>query len=594
MSPSAGDGPGSGSWATETSYADFTLVVSPPPLPAARGRPPWHEPAVWAAAGLPLLAWAAWGLSGGFPPGVSLLALIALALGAAVGAVAPVRISEGLISLGTGFFVALVLLAGPQAGAALIALTTLAAGPVRWALGRDRQELATGELWIVAGRAVFAAGAAGAAYRLAGLTGFRLFALQPPVGTMDLAAAGAVLVLAGGAYVGQNLLALLLAWLLGAEPQGRLRQRVPAAVLVEFLGLPGGLLLAAVAVRMGLAELVMLELLYLAAVVYGHRVGVVQLELTTRLEHLELVARASRELGATLDLGEVAATLQRVLARLMPFQTMILVLRDPSGGLHQVYAFDVSGGRADLTADDVTETEAAAEGLFAEPGGGAVYIRDVRPEAGSLARLRLDFPPGAVPDQHRQALLDTLCEQAGAALSNARLYWEANTDPLTGLAQRRYFERALRAAAARGEGFAVIMFDLDRFKRINDRHGHEAGDRVLADLASVVEGTLRATDVAARYGGEEFVILLPGTGAAEAAAVAERIRRSLERREVRMAGAVLRYTASFGVAASGDAGGAQDPMRVVWQADEALMAAKEAGRNQVVTWAGLDRDEVAR
>ncbi len=100
MSPSAGDGPGSGSWATETSHADFTLVVSPPPLPAARGRPPWHEPAVWAAAGLPLLAWAAWGLSGGFPPGVSPLALIALALGAAVGAVAPVRISEGLISLG--------------------------------------------------------------------------------------------------------------------------------------------------------------------------------------------------------------------------------------------------------------------------------------------------------------------------------------------------------------------------------------------------------------------------------------------------------------------------------------------------------------
>lgn len=583
-----------GSRGAGTSHGEFTLVVSPPPRVGAPGRAAWQEPAVWAAASLPLLAWAAWGLSSGFPPGVSPLALIALTLGAAVGAVAPVRLSEGLISLGTGFFVALVLLAGAKAGGALVALTTLAAVPVRWGLGRDREVRITGELWAVAGRAAFSAGAAGASYRLAGQAGFRLFGLEPPLGALDLGSAGTVLVLAGGAYVGQNLLALLLAWLLGAEPQERLRQRVPAAVLVEFLGLPAGLLLAAVAVRMGLAELVVLELLYLAAVVSGHRVGEVQLQLTTRLEHLELVARASRELGATLDLSEVAATLRRVLARLMHFETMILVLREPSGGLHQVYAFDASGGRPDLTAEEVTETEAAAEGLFAEPGGGAVYIRDVRPEAGSLARLRLDFPPGSVPDQHQQALLDTLCEQAGAALSNARLYWEANTDPLTGLAQRRYFERALRSAAARGEPFSVIMLDLDRFKRVNDRYGHEAGDGVLADLASVVEGTLRATDVAARYGGEEFVILLPGAGAAEAAAVAERIRRSLERREVKVAGAVVRYTASFGVAASGDAGGGQDPMRVVWQADAALMAAKEAGRNQVVTWAGLDRNEVAR
>jgi len=184
-------------------------------------------------------------------------------------------------------------------------------------------------------------------------------------------------------------------------------------------------------------------------------------------------------------------------------------------------------------------------------------------------------------------LLETVCQQAGTALSNARLYRLANTDPLTGVAIRRYFARALRLAAARGEPFAAIMLDLDLFKRINDARGHKVGDMVLQDLATILLGSIRAMDVVARYGGEEFVILLPSSTSPEAAAMAERVRRTLERRTLTADNRPVRYTASFGVAASSDLDDGTDPMEVVWKADEALLEAKRAGRNQVVTFAAL-------
>ncbi len=129
----------------------------------------------------------------------------------------------------------------------------------------------------------------------------------------------------------------------------------------------------------------------------------------------------------------------------------------------------------------------------------------------------------------------------------------AQIDVKTGLYNARHFEEALGAEVARGarrgQPFAVLFADLDSFKEVNDRHGHDAGDRVLHAFGALLAGTLRAGDVAARFGGEEFVALLPGADAAEALYLAEQVRAATERQPfILPGGATIRRTVSIGVA----------------------------------------------
>lgn len=168
--------------------------------------------------------------------------------------------------------------------------------------------------------------------------------------------------------------------------------------------------------------------------------------------------------------------------------------------------------------------------------------------------------------------------------SNAELERLATTDAVTGTCNRRRFmevaEYELSAARRYGRALSVIMFDLDHFKRINDRFGHQCGDAVLARAAERAGEGLRDTDCLARYGGEEFVVLLVESGREEADAVAERIRDALERLTVEHAGEELRITASFG--ATSLAGTDRDIDAVLERADRALYEAKGAGRNRAV------------
>jgi two-component system, cell cycle response regulator len=160
-------------------------------------------------------------------------------------------------------------------------------------------------------------------------------------------------------------------------------------------------------------------------------------------------------------------------------------------------------------------------------------------------------------------------------------------DPLTGLYNRRFAIPQLNAIAVRardeGSSFAVMVMDLDRFKLVNDLHGHAAGDQVLCEVASRLTANLRETDVLARIGGEEFLAILPRSGMSDARRVAERLCQVIEDRPIRLAsGAELRVTLSIGVAV---ANAAADPGFVVdglvQQADLALLHSKSAGRNQV-------------
>ncbi|MDC7789260.1 GGDEF domain-containing protein [Rhodoplanes sp. TEM] len=158
----------------------------------------------------------------------------------------------------------------------------------------------------------------------------------------------------------------------------------------------------------------------------------------------------------------------------------------------------------------------------------------------------------------------------------------ASTDPLTGLFNRRaFFEGApqLKAAQIRKrEPIGALVFDLDHFKSINDRHGHFVGDEVLKLFATVISGNLRATDLVARFGGEEFVVLLPG-GPDEAAIAAERVRNAFEEAGRVVGTHVIGATVSVGLAA-GDP--TTDVSVLLMEADAALYRAKALGRNRVV------------
>lgn len=159
----------------------------------------------------------------------------------------------------------------------------------------------------------------------------------------------------------------------------------------------------------------------------------------------------------------------------------------------------------------------------------------------------------------------------------------ATTDFLTGLYNRRYFcEAATRELAQyrrNGSALSLVTFDVDHFKQINDRHGHDAGDRALRALAEACLRAVRGADVLARLGGEEFGLLLPATAAGGALAVAENLRRTVAALEVEVGDARLSFTCSFGVAAAGAATADVDDL--LKRADTALYAAKKAGRNCV-------------
>ncbi|OZI40423.1 diguanylate cyclase [Bordetella genomosp. 1] len=185
---------------------------------------------------------------------------------------------------------------------------------------------------------------------------------------------------------------------------------------------------------------------------------------------------------------------------------------------------------------------------------------------------------------YREAQTLSIATQATLAQHRhevSRLDAQRHTDPLTGLANRRALDAALAQWDRDGQGGAFIALDLDHFKRINDTHGHAAGDRVLVAVAGIIKRAIRAQDVAFRAGGEEFLVLLPTATQAIALDVAQRLRQSVAAAAIEGVGHV---SISGGVAgwtpADGDIGLA------VQRADEALYAAKRAGRDRIEVWAG--------
>ena len=201
-------------------------------------------------------------------------------------------------------------------------------------------------------------------------------------------------------------------------------------------------------------------------------------------------------------------------------------------------------------------------------------------EAQPIGALVVEHGDGRI-ERRLVSMLTQFASHAALALRNAWLAEQvqrmADTDSMTGLANRRTFARSLEREVARAsrrhEPLSLAMIDVDHFKRINDEHGHPTGDEVLQRVAAAIKKECRGFDIPARYGGEEFAVVLPDCSSRESLRVVERLRKSLEH-----LGMPFAVTASAGVATFPTH--ATSAEALVHAADEALYASKEAGRDR--------------
>lgn len=167
--------------------------------------------------------------------------------------------------------------------------------------------------------------------------------------------------------------------------------------------------------------------------------------------------------------------------------------------------------------------------------------------------------------------------------ANAQLQLLSSTDRLTGLYNRGHWEGSLKAAYARhqryGNALSLVMLDIDHFKHVNDTYGHQAGDKVIEQLAQLLREHARESDVPGRYGGEEFGVVLSDTDQAGARIFAERLRQAVEHLLVQYNGQDIRFTISLGVADL--SAPANDHAELIARADQALYTSKKTGRNRV-------------
>jgi diguanylate cyclase (GGDEF)-like protein len=181
-------------------------------------------------------------------------------------------------------------------------------------------------------------------------------------------------------------------------------------------------------------------------------------------------------------------------------------------------------------------------------------------------------------------------EQSRALEANEDLLRRATTDALTGIANRAKFDERLHELVLglnrqRGD-FALLLLDIDHFKKFNDTYGHAVGDIVLREVAQAIHHSLREVDFAARYGGEEFAILAPQTDVQGACVVAARTRKCVENLVVEAEGRKLRVTVSVGLVVTSDYASPATGPQLLRDVDQQLYRAKHAGRN---TWAFRNR-----
>ncbi len=237
-------------------------------------------------------------------------------------------------------------------------------------------------------------------------------------------------------------------------------------------------------------------------------------------------------------------------------------------------------------------------GSWARPGrsASAVWRPEARPVMGVpmyfhrgqlLGLIYVDKQVDQPPFRTTEAgLVEQLADQVAIAINNATLLEKATIDSLTGVYQRSYFDQRLKEETSRAQRYkttlSLLMLDLDHFKRLNDTHGHLAGDAVLRLVGRIVKRSTRGPDIAARYGGEEFAVIMPQIDLKGAVKVARRINQGIAQQDV------LPYKVTVSIGAAELVCEMTDEKALIERADRALYRAKETGRNKVCLFSACD------
>lgn len=199
---------------------------------------------------------------------------------------------------------------------------------------------------------------------------------------------------------------------------------------------------------------------------------------------------------------------------------------------------------------------------------------------------KISLPEEQGYSSYEKELILTIASLAAVAIYNSTLLERSSTDMMTHLKLKYFFYNVLTdkidAAMAQNLPLAVIMFDIDFFKRFNDTYGHACGDYVLQTVAKIIRSCIRSCDLASRYGGEEFTVMLDKTGKDDAMTVAERIRQHVEEYDFCYENQHVKVTISIGVTVfDSEKNLVSSPKQLVDQADQALYVSKRSGRNRV-------------
>lgn len=325
-----------------------------------------------------------------------------------------------------------------------------------------------------------------------------------------------------------------------------------------------------------------------------------QLEIAATNQRLRLLVETSRNIAGSLSLRYVVQAVGESVTRLGAARGVVWLVRDAHANELQA-AFDSGGphGRPlGLTSVEIGSGvvgKAAKYGRWVSGtddslGSGTVQVTALPMVVGARVVGVLELvAPADLPEGFGDGLLelfDTLASQAGTALEAARLYEDADersrTDALTSLGNRRSFDvelsRLIGHSQRYGRTLSLAMLDVDHFKQYNDRHGHQAGDEALQELAGLLAARVRESDGVFRYGGEELAVLLPETGLEEATAMVERLRAAVEQRFTQLS-SLAPVTFSAGVAAFPTH--SLSAKTLIEAADAALYRAKNSGRNRV-------------
>lgn len=310
-----------------------------------------------------------------------------------------------------------------------------------------------------------------------------------------------------------------------------------------------------------------------------------------RSRELEQLVTLGRSLANSLDFAALRQAIWRHLPDFLRPRAIWVVLRERAGWRMVIEDTDT----ADRTPAAAIESIAALALLRVGSDGAALVVDGYEcfplGSGHDLSGMLIMRLKGEAFTESQRRALDAALAFLAIAIRNVQLLIETREnslrDSLTQWFNRGHGVETVRSELQRGRRtgspVSLLMFDVDHFKTLNDRHGHQAGDAVLMAVARQVNELVRATDVKVRYGGDEFMILLPETPAAGAMHVAEHIRRSLASLPITAGADVLSITTSIGVATSRP--GDLDPDEMIARVDAALYAAKRAGRNRVSTGA---------